>query len=99
MIAGGGLGEIHPDAVGPIEMQAPNGVVDVAVADEAEATAVTKKLLAYFQGPTAPGPEPDQASLRANVYNVTDEKYIQSMYQIGYYGAPRNYAVSFDYKF
>ncbi|HEX6985276.1 MAG TPA: carboxyl transferase domain-containing protein, partial [Planctomycetaceae bacterium] len=41
MIAGGGLGEIHPDAVGPIEMQAPNGVVDVAVADEAEATAAT----------------------------------------------------------
>jgi acetyl-CoA carboxylase carboxyltransferase component len=64
MIAGGGLGEIHPDAVGPIEMQAPNGVVDVAVADEAEATAVTKRLLAYFQGPTAPGREPDQARLR-----------------------------------
>jgi acetyl-CoA carboxylase carboxyltransferase component len=64
MIAGGGLGEIHPDAVGPIEMQAPNGVVDLAVADEAEATAATKKLLAYFQGPTAPGPEPDQALLR-----------------------------------
>jgi acetyl-CoA carboxylase carboxyltransferase component len=64
MIAGGGLGEIHPDAVGPIEMQAPNGVVDVAVADEAEATAVTKKLLAYFQGPTKPGAEPDQARLR-----------------------------------
>jgi acetyl-CoA carboxylase carboxyltransferase component len=67
MIAGGGLGEIHPDAVGPIEMQAPNGVVDLAVADEAEATAVTKKLLAYFQGPTAPGAEPDQARLRAAI--------------------------------
>ncbi|HEX3040998.1 MAG TPA: carboxyl transferase domain-containing protein [Solirubrobacterales bacterium] len=64
MIAGGGLGEVHPDAVGPIEMQAPNGVVDVAVADEAEATAVTKKLLAYFQGAIDPGPEPDQARLR-----------------------------------
>jgi acetyl-CoA carboxylase carboxyltransferase component len=64
MIAGGGLGDVHPDAVGPIEMQAPNGVVDVAVADEAEATAATKKLLAYFQGQTAPGREPDQARLR-----------------------------------
>jgi acetyl-CoA carboxylase carboxyltransferase component len=64
MISGGGLGDVHPDAVGPIEMQAPNGVVDVAVADEAEATAVTKKLLAYFQGSTAPGAEPDQARLR-----------------------------------
>src|SRR5918998_609463 len=46
MIAGGGLGEVDPDDVGPIEMQAPNGVVDVVVPDEAEAVAVTKKLLA-----------------------------------------------------
>ena len=36
-------------------MQAPNGVVDVVVADEAEAVAVTKRLLGYFQGPTAAG--------------------------------------------
>lgn len=64
MIAGGGLGDVHPDAVGPIDTQAANGVVDVAVADEAEATAVTKKLLAYFQGATEPGPAPDQARLR-----------------------------------
>src|SRR3954462_14282654 len=64
MIAGGGLGEVPPDEVGPIEMQAPNGVVDLVVADEAEATAATKKLLAYFQGATAPGPEPDQTRLR-----------------------------------
>src|SRR6188472_1932293 len=64
MIAGGGLGDVHPDAVGPIDTQAANGVVDVAVADEAEATAVTKKLLGYFQGATEPGPEPDQARLR-----------------------------------
>ncbi len=40
----------------------------------------------------------DKASLRANVYNVTDEKYILSLYQIGYYAAPRNYSLSFDYK-
>jgi acetyl-CoA carboxylase carboxyltransferase component len=64
MIAGGGLGDVEPDEVGPIEMQAPNGVVDLVVADEAEATAATKKLLAYFQGATPPGSEPDQARLR-----------------------------------
>jgi len=64
MIAGGGLGDVPADEVGPIEMQAPNGVVDVVCADEAEATAATKKLLAYFQGATAPGAEPDQARLR-----------------------------------
>ena len=40
MIEGGGLGKVDPDEVGPIAMQARNGVVDVVVADEAEATAV-----------------------------------------------------------
>ena len=60
MIEGGGLGKVDADEIGPIEMQAGNGVIDVAVADEAEATAVTKKLLGYFQGATAPGAEPDQ---------------------------------------
>ncbi|HEX3173581.1 MAG TPA: carboxyl transferase domain-containing protein [Solirubrobacterales bacterium] len=64
MIEGGGLGKVDPDEVGPIEMQSRNGVVDLAVADEAEATAATKRLLAYFQGATKPGAEPDQARLR-----------------------------------
>jgi acetyl-CoA carboxylase carboxyltransferase component len=64
MIEGGGLGVVDPDEVGPLEMQERNGVVDVAVADEAEATATAKRLLAYFQGATEPGPEPDQERLR-----------------------------------
>jgi acetyl-CoA carboxylase carboxyltransferase component len=64
MIEGGGLGKVDPDEVGPIAMQSANGVVDLVAADEAEATAATKRLLAYFQGATPPGPEPDQAVLR-----------------------------------
>ncbi len=64
MIEGGGLGKVDPDEVGPLEMQTRNGVIDLAVADEKAAVAATKRLLAYFQGSTAPGPEPDQASLR-----------------------------------
>jgi acetyl-CoA carboxylase carboxyltransferase component len=64
MIAGGGLGEVHPDEVGPADIQERNGVLDVVVADEAEATAVAKQLLGYFQGTTAPGLAPDQARLR-----------------------------------
>src|SRR3954471_24339102 len=64
MIAGGGLGEVAADDVGPIDMQAPNGVVDVVVADEAEAVAVSKKLLGYFQGATPLGDAPDQTALR-----------------------------------
>ena len=64
MIAGGGLGDVDPDAVGPISVQAPNGVVDVVAADEAEAVAVTKRLIGYFQGPTEPGLAADQTRLR-----------------------------------
>ena len=64
MIAGGGLGDVHPDEVGPADMQARNGVVDVLVADERDAVAATKRLLAYFQGAMPPGVEPDQTRLR-----------------------------------
>ncbi len=64
MIAGGGLGEVDPDEVGPTATQAANGVVDVVAADEREATAAAKRLLGYFQGPTPPGAAPDQALLR-----------------------------------
>src|SRR5262245_12335366 len=45
MIAGGGLGDVDPDEVGPIDVQAPNGVVDLVVADEAEAVDAAKKVL------------------------------------------------------
>ncbi len=50
MIEGGGLGVFRPEEVGPMEVQVPNGVVDIAVADEAEAVAVAKQYLSYFQG-------------------------------------------------
>jgi acetyl-CoA carboxylase carboxyltransferase component len=50
MIEGGGLGVFRPEEVGPLEVQRANGVVDIAVADEAEAVSTAKKYLAYFQG-------------------------------------------------
>jgi acetyl-CoA carboxylase carboxyltransferase component len=64
MIAGGGLGDFRPEEVGPVEMQAPNGVIDVVVADEAEAVAVSKRLLGYFRGAAGEWSEPDQLPLR-----------------------------------
>ncbi|MBW2314228.1 MAG: carbamoyl-phosphate synthase large subunit [Deltaproteobacteria bacterium] len=67
MIEGGGLGVFHPSEVGPMEVQVPNGVVDIAVRDEAEATAVAKKYLAFFQGRSEPGPVPDQRLLRSAI--------------------------------
>jgi acetyl-CoA carboxylase carboxyltransferase component len=67
MIEGGGLGVVEPDAVGPLDVHVRNGVVDVAVADEAEATAVAKRLLGYFQGAAPKWEAPDQAGLREAV--------------------------------
>ncbi|MEV4312984.1 carboxyl transferase domain-containing protein [Actinocrispum sp. NPDC049592] len=52
MIEGGGLGVVTPEEVGPLDVQVPNGVVDIAVADEAEAVQVAKQYLSYFQGLT-----------------------------------------------
>ena len=64
MIAGGGLGDVHPDDVGPVSMQEPNGVLDLVVADEEEAVVAARRLLAYFRGPLAEWRAPDQAPLR-----------------------------------
>ena len=64
MIEGGGLGVFHPDEVGPMGVQVPNGVVDIAVADEVEAVAVAKKYLSYFQGGVQNWEAPDQRRLR-----------------------------------
>ncbi|MCB1742295.1 MAG: carbamoyl-phosphate synthase large subunit [Gammaproteobacteria bacterium] len=50
MIEGGGLGVFAPEDIGPLRDQLPNGVVDIGVADEADAVAVTRRYLAYFQG-------------------------------------------------
>jgi outer membrane receptor for ferric coprogen and ferric-rhodotorulic acid len=41
----------------------------------------------------------DQLYVRANLDNITDENYILSLYQVGFYGAPRNYSVTFGYDF
>jgi len=64
MIEGGGLGVFRPEEVGPIGVQVPNGVVDIAVADEAEGVRVAKKYLSYFQGPITEWECADQRLLR-----------------------------------
>ncbi|MFN0030010.1 MAG: carboxyl transferase domain-containing protein [Acidimicrobiales bacterium] len=64
MIEGGGLGLYRPEEVGPMSVQVPNGVVDIAVRDEAEAVAVAKQYLSYFQGRTTDWECADQRNLR-----------------------------------
>ena len=65
MIEGGGLGVFRPEEVGPLDVQVGNGVVDVAVRDEAEAVTVARQYLSYFQGSLPGGPCADQRELRA----------------------------------
>ncbi|MBD5633909.1 MAG: carbamoyl-phosphate synthase large subunit, partial [Candidatus Eremiobacteraeota bacterium] len=67
MIEGGGLCVFAPEEVGPIVVQTQNGVVDVAVDDEAEAVAVAKRYLSYFQGDLPAWECADQRLLRAVV--------------------------------
>jgi acetyl/propionyl-CoA carboxylase alpha subunit/acetyl-CoA carboxylase carboxyltransferase component len=64
MIEGGNLGVFSPEEVGPMSVQVPNGTVDIAVEDEAEAVAVAKKYLSYFQGAVPEWRAADQRLLR-----------------------------------
>jgi len=50
MVEGGGLGVFKPEEIGPSDVQSRSGVIDVLVADEAEAVHVAKRYLSYFQG-------------------------------------------------
>ncbi len=50
MIEGGGLGVFTPEQIGPSGVQSANGVIDVLVDDEAQAVAVARQYLGYFQG-------------------------------------------------
>jgi acetyl-CoA carboxylase carboxyltransferase component len=61
MIEGGGLGRVDADAVGPVAVLAPVGVIDLRVADEAAAGVAARQLLACLSGlredPAAAGGE------------------------------------------
>ncbi|MFZ5784340.1 MAG: carboxyl transferase domain-containing protein [Pseudomonadota bacterium] len=79
MIEGGNLGVYAPEEVGPMSVQVPNGMVDIAVEDEAEAVAVARKYLSYFQGALPDWRAADQRLLRRaipenrlRVYDVRD---------------------------
>ena len=64
MVEGGGLGVFRPEQIGPSPVQHANGVIDVLVPDEAEAVAVARRYLSYFQGSVARFEAPDATALR-----------------------------------
>ncbi|MBI5116205.1 carbamoyl-phosphate synthase large subunit [Candidatus Poribacteria bacterium] len=67
MIEGGGLGVCKPEDIGPIHVQAPNGVVDIVVENETEAVRTAKQYLSYFQGPITNWECADQRLLRRSI--------------------------------
>jgi acetyl-CoA carboxylase carboxyltransferase component len=88
MVEGGGLGTFPPEAIGPMDVQVPNGVVDVLVPDEAAAVVVAKQYLGYFLGPaeTWEAPDPEAArsvvpEARLKVYDV--RRAIEAIADVG----------------
>jgi acetyl/propionyl-CoA carboxylase alpha subunit/acetyl-CoA carboxylase carboxyltransferase component len=77
MIEGGGLGRFRPAEVGPVSVQVPNGVIDVVVADEAEAVRQARRYLGYFDGVRGEFAAADQRLLRHAV--PEDRKRIYDM--------------------
>jgi acetyl-CoA carboxylase carboxyltransferase component len=53
MISGGGLGDFAPEEIGPVKDQEANGVLDIVVADEAEAVAAVRQILGYLNPDTS----------------------------------------------
>ena len=77
MIEGGGLGSFAPTDVGPIGVQAENGVVDLVADDEAHATLLTQQCLGYFQGTQGAWQCADQTELRDMM--PADRRYVDEV--------------------
>ena len=64
MVEGGGLGVFKPEEIGPSTVQHGNGVIDILVDDEAQAVAVARHYLSFFQGPAKDFTAPPALALR-----------------------------------
>jgi acetyl-CoA carboxylase carboxyltransferase component len=67
MIEGGGLGAFTPEQIGPIDVQARNGVVDVVARDEVDAVALARRYLSYFDAAARPWTTGDPTRLRTAI--------------------------------
>lgn len=79
MIEGGGLGRVEAGEIGPAAMHAESGVVDILVADEAEAVHAAKAYLRFFDPPGGAWTASDQRRLaqlvpenRARVFDIRE---------------------------
>lgn len=63
MIEGGGLGSFAPEEIGPAEVHAQNGALDIVVEDEAAGTALVQRLIGLLSGGKAKSAQPPADAL------------------------------------
>jgi acetyl-CoA carboxylase carboxyltransferase component len=64
MVEGGGLGVFKPEQIGPSDVQNGNGVIDILVANEAQAVSAARHYLSCFQGAQTEWQAPPAEALR-----------------------------------
>ncbi|MFT6910365.1 MAG: acetyl-CoA carboxylase carboxyltransferase component [Oleiphilaceae bacterium] len=80
MIEGGGLGKFSPTDIGPIDMQAKNGVVDIVAQDENHAIEISKTCLSFFQGRNTNWSAPEDDALDGILPD--DRRFVYDMHKI-----------------
>ncbi|MFT4732363.1 MAG: acetyl-CoA carboxylase carboxyltransferase component [Gammaproteobacteria bacterium] len=80
MIEGGGLGKFSPTDIGPIDMQAKNGVVDIVAQDENHAIEIAKTCLSFFQGHNTNWSTPEDDALDGILPD--DRRFVYDMHKI-----------------
>ena len=64
MVEGGGLGTFAPEEIGPAEIHAQNGALDIVVEDEAAGTALAKRMVGLLTGRAAEAVQPATGDLQ-----------------------------------
>ena len=80
MIEGGGMGRFSPKEVGPADVQARNGVIDVVVEDDAAAVELARRLIGMARGPVPEWSAADQSALAGIV--PSDRRRLYDMRQV-----------------
>jgi acetyl/propionyl-CoA carboxylase alpha subunit/acetyl-CoA carboxylase carboxyltransferase component len=75
MIEGGGMGRFSADEIGPAREQHANGVVDVLVEDEAQATEAARRFLGLLGGRSRNWEVADQDALRTVIPDQRRRSY------------------------
>lgn len=80
MIEGGGLGKYAATDIGPIGVQATNGVVDIVAQDENNAIELAKFCLGFFQGRATQWQPPQNPNINAIL--PSDRRYTYDVLEV-----------------